>query len=210
MVSLFLRVFHLQRQGGAKGKQSRMSFNHPKKLFLVYSDFVKQFKDMYFIVKPLTHDAEATLFEPVDYDENEEPKRGLQFKFPLEWQYDHFERGTEAYIFKDEDLNDGDHDAYLQIMRYVQGFRLTRCTTPDEKQIYDTNKQPVYAPRFKNMKAILECHSYREALCVLGIKYACYMPVIYYFFRADHTFLQVKWPTFMSAWSSCGLQREPK
>lgn len=33
-------------------------------------------------------------------------RSGLAGKFLLEWKCKHFERGTEAYVYREEDMND--------------------------------------------------------------------------------------------------------
>lgn len=146
-----------------------MSFKQSKKLFGIYQDSVNNFKDKYFMVKPLTPTVDASLFENMEYERDGVMKSELQCIFPLEWQYEHFERGTEAYILKDEDLNDQDRAAYQRLVQYFYSFRLVKCMTPDEKKIYDAHVQPIYAHRYIKMKTLLECCTVREAMHLLGI-----------------------------------------
>src|SRR4051812_16001898 len=105
---LLFRVFHLQRLRDPDGKWSWVSFKQPKKLFAIYQDSIKHFKSWYFLVKPLTPEVENHLFEEREYIEDGVKKVGPSARFPLEWQPDHFERGTDYYIFRDEDLNERD------------------------------------------------------------------------------------------------------
>lgn len=55
------------------------------------------------MLKPLTLVVKTTMFDEVKYEEDGERKIGLQRKLPLEWKYNHFEMGTEAYTFKDDE-----------------------------------------------------------------------------------------------------------
>lgn len=61
---------------------------------------MKNFKDKYFVINPLTPAAYMTLFDTMEYQEGGERKSGLACKFCLEWKYEHFERGTNNYIYR--------------------------------------------------------------------------------------------------------------
>lgn len=84
-VNKFLRVFHLQRLRDPDKKYNWVYFKQPKKLFAIYHDSTKHFKNWFIIVKPLTRDSNEHLFEIVDYVEDNEKKRGNSSRFPLEW-----------------------------------------------------------------------------------------------------------------------------
>lgn len=113
-LNVFLRDFHLQRLCDPDGKYSWVSFKQPKKLFAIYQYSVKHFKDRFFILKPLTRAAEEKLFKIVEHHETPHPSA----RFPLEWQYDHFQLEMESYIFRDEDMRNRDLAAYKKLIRY--------------------------------------------------------------------------------------------
>src|SRR4051812_6999693 len=165
---LFFRIFHLQRLRDSDGKWSWVSFKQPKKLFAIYQDSIKHFKSRYFLVKPLTPEAENHLFEEREYIEDGVKKVGPSARFPLEWQPDHFERGTDYYIFRDEDLNECDTGGYQRLASFVDGFRPAICTYPNGDPLFEEDGGPMMEPRYINTKAVLECGSYGDAMILLG------------------------------------------
>ncbi|XP_058768787.1 uncharacterized protein LOC131642566 [Vicia villosa] len=165
---LFFRVFHLQRLRNPDDKWSWVSFKQPKKLFAIYQDSIKHFKSRYFIIKLLTHDAENHLFEEREYIEDGVRTVGPAARFPLEWQPDHFEHGTDYYIFWDEDLNERDTGGYQRLASFVDGFRPAVCTYPNGDPLVEEDGGPMLEPRHINTKAILECGSYGDAIILLG------------------------------------------
>lgn len=97
--------------------------------------------------------------------EDGEKKRGPSARFPLEWKYDHFQRG-KSHIFRNKDLNGRDMVAYWKLVAFVDRFRLRKCTLPNGDQLFDENEQPLLAARHINTKAILECETEGEAMVI--------------------------------------------
>lgn len=120
-------------------------------------------------MKPLTHAPKDIVFDTLVVKENGDTKMRHECKFPLEWQGNRFEKGTNHYIFKDEDLNDGNRAAYGFFVKYVQIFIQVRCTTLNRKPIFEEEGQPNYVARLINTKMILNCSSDGEALSLLVI-----------------------------------------
>src|SRR3954471_712846 len=165
---LLFRVFHLQRLRDPDGKWSWVSFKQPKKLFAIYQDSIKHFKSRYFFIKPLTLEAEDHLFEEREYIEDGVKKVGPSARFPLEWQPDHFDCGTDYYIFRDEDLNERDMGGYRRLASFVDEFRPAMCTYPNGDPLFEEDGGPTMEPRYINTKAVLECESYGDAMILLG------------------------------------------
>lgn len=154
-----------------------MSFKQQKKLFAIYQDSIKHFKDQFFIVKPLTQEVEDHLFEIVDYVEDEEQKRRPSARFPLEWKYDHFQQGTDAYIFRDKDLGDRDMAVYRKLTAFVNKFRRGTCTLPNRDPLFGEDEHPLLSSRYINTKAVLECETEGEAMILLGN--ICYDSILF-------------------------------
>ena len=72
MFPLFFRIFHLQRQS-VHGRQAWVSFKQFGKLFRPYLESVRNFKERYFVVKPLTDAAIDSLYARVEEVEDGRP-----------------------------------------------------------------------------------------------------------------------------------------
>lgn len=108
-------------------------------------------------MKPLTQEAKDDLLEIIEYVEGGELKRGPYARFPLEWQYDHFQRLTDSYIFRDEDLTEYDREAYQKLVTFVDGVASRTCMFLNGDPLYDEDGQPLIEACHINTKAILEC-----------------------------------------------------
>ncbi|MCI05421.1 hypothetical protein A2U01_0026474, partial [Trifolium medium] len=62
-VPIFFRVFKLQRQPSKDGRHGWVSLKQQVKLFKMFVDSVRHFKERFFIVRPLTELAIDSLFE---------------------------------------------------------------------------------------------------------------------------------------------------
>ena len=71
-IPLFFRVFHLQRQSRG-GRHNWVSLKQSKRMFRMYMDSVRGFKDKWYVMRPITQTALDSVYEEetaVD-DENE-------------------------------------------------------------------------------------------------------------------------------------------
>jgi hypothetical protein len=104
-VHLFFRIFKLQRQP-KDGRQGWVSFKQQVKLFAIYVDFVRVFKERYYVIKPMTDAARESLYHMVDETENGVQVSKRRPRFPLAWSYEHFKKSTDSYLIKDEKLTE--------------------------------------------------------------------------------------------------------
>lgn len=56
-------------------------------------------------------------------------------KSPLEWQRNHFDKGTDDYLVKLEELGVDDQVAYGWLVGFVEEFSSAKCTTPNGSYI---------------------------------------------------------------------------
>ena len=82
-----------------------MSFKLFWKLFRPYLEYVRHFKERYFIMKLLTEVAIDSLYTRVEEIEDRQPVYQLVARFMLEWQWKHFDQKPEYYVVKPEDLD---------------------------------------------------------------------------------------------------------
>ena len=90
-IPLFFRVFHLQRQSRG-GRHSWVSLKQSKRLFRMYMDSVRGFKDKWYIVRPVTKTGLESVYEEETVvtddhgeallDDEGRPVLGREAKFP--------------------------------------------------------------------------------------------------------------------------------
>jgi hypothetical protein len=166
-VPLFLRIFKLQRQR-TNGRQGWVSFKQQVKLFEMYVDSVRGFKERYYVVKPMTDAARESLYHMVDETENGETVSRRRARFPLAWSYEHFKKSSESYLVKDEELT-GEELASLEALRaYVARFRPGRCVTRDGSPLLGEDGKPIFEKRYINTKGVLKAPSRAARKELLG------------------------------------------
>ncbi|MCI43756.1 hypothetical protein A2U01_0064994, partial [Trifolium medium] len=110
-------IFKLQRQPAKNGKHGWVSLKQQIKLFRMFTDSVRGFKERYFVVKPITPSAIDSLYKTVvvtaedgtaQLDENGEQVTRRVRRFPLNWTRKHFDASTDSYLTKDEVMSDAE------------------------------------------------------------------------------------------------------
>ncbi|GAU22737.1 hypothetical protein TSUD_138610 [Trifolium subterraneum] len=119
---LFFRVFKIQRQT-VKGKQSWVSLKHRQKLFRMFVYFVRGFKERYYVVKPMSPAARATLYETrTVLGEQGVPVPGEVPRFPLCWTDKHYAQPTEFYLTRDDMFSPNKQVDFERLKAYVASF----------------------------------------------------------------------------------------
>jgi hypothetical protein len=151
-INLFLRIFKLQRQR-TNGRQGWVSFKQQVKLFEMYVDSVRGFKERYYVIKPMTDAARESLYRMVEETENGETMSRRRPRLPFAWSYEHFENSSESYLIKDEELT-GEEVASLEALKaFVVRFRPGRCVTRDGSPVLGEDGKPVFEKRYINTGA---------------------------------------------------------
>src|ERR1051325_5239667 len=158
-LSLFFRIFHLQRQM-VGDKCAWVSFKQSGKLFRPYLDSVRDFKKRFYVIKLVTREAEDTLFERtvVVNEEGKEVER-IWAKFPLEWDKKHYERGPDFYSVKPEKMERDDQLSYERLENFVKSFRPAICVDREGNVLLDSSGEIEIARRYIHTKALLDCES---------------------------------------------------
>ncbi|GAU10513.1 hypothetical protein TSUD_419410, partial [Trifolium subterraneum] len=159
-VPLFFRIFKIQRQT-FRGRQGWVSLKHQQgKIFRMFVDSVRGFKERYYVIKPVSPEARQSLYKVVAVlGEEGEPVPREVPRFPLSWSDKHFALPTDAYIVRDENLSPTERAGFERIRSYVAGFEPVRYMTKAGMPAKDEFGNPRVEPRFVNTKSLLECTS---------------------------------------------------
>lgn len=176
-VSLFLRCFPVQRQM-SEGRFGWVSFkNADTRLFKMYTNSVKDFKDRYYVIQPINTTISNRLFCLVPLrDEAGEPTRDeygvvqeeFGSVFPFCWWEEHFDAEVKEYFYTDDKLDEEDLAAHAKICRYVERFTPTYWVTRTDEPIMDEAQGHLCEAREIDTKALLGCKSEADAYALLG------------------------------------------
>ncbi|CAJ2638176.1 unnamed protein product [Trifolium pratense] len=174
---LFFRIFKIQRKPtrevGRAPRQNWVSLKHHEdvKLFKMFVDSVKDFKERYFVVRPESSSARESLLElEEDRDEKGVARKDASGqvivravpKFPLSWSYTHFLKEPKEYTTGDADLSPEDMAAFESLKAFVDGFTPGVWTTRKGVTIRDEHGEPKASPRFINTRTLLKCKNAGE------------------------------------------------
>ncbi|CAJ2646544.1 unnamed protein product [Trifolium pratense] len=174
---LFFRIFKIQRKPtkevGRAPRQNWVSLKHHEdvKLFKMFVDSIKDFKERYYIVRPESPSARESLLElEEDIDEQGIARKDASGqvrlravpKFPLSWSYTHFQKEPKEYTTGDADLSPEDRAAFESLKAFVAGFTPGVWTTRKEVIIRDKHGEPRVSPRYINTRTLLKCKNAGE------------------------------------------------
>jgi hypothetical protein len=127
---LFFRIFKIQRQT-LRGRQGWVSLKHQQgKIFRMFVDSVRGFKERYYVVKAMSPEACQSLYKTVAVLGKEgRPVPQEIPRFPLSWSDKHFALPTDAYLVRDESLSPAERVGFEKIRNYVAGFEPVRFMT---------------------------------------------------------------------------------
>ena len=120
-------------------------------------------------MKPLMDAAIDSLYTCVEEVEDWRPVTWLVVRFPLEWQWKHFEQRPEYYAVKPEDLDAQDQLSYEKLAAYVRSFSPARCVDVNNNLLFENNVENLLVNRFINTKALFKCSSDEESMRLLGM-----------------------------------------
>ncbi|PNX70651.1 hypothetical protein L195_g057607, partial [Trifolium pratense] len=131
-ISLFFYVFKIQRQK-VGDQQGWVSLKHASsKIFKMFVESARGFKERYYVVKPVTEFALNSLYMDraviledgsPQLDAQGEPVTEWVLRFPLSWSLEHFALRTDEYLTDDEDLTPAERAGFEKLKAYVDGFK---------------------------------------------------------------------------------------
>ncbi|CAJ2654490.1 unnamed protein product [Trifolium pratense] len=176
-VSLFFYIFKIQRQK-VGDQQGWVSLKHQSsKIFKMFVESARGFKERYYVVKPVTEFALNSLYmdKPVfledgspQLDEEGEQVTEWGLRFPLSWSSEHFVMRTDEYLTAAEDLTPAEMADFEKLKVYVDGFKPCRVITSLGDAALDKHGKPRIEPRFVNTKLLLSCKTAAAENTLLG------------------------------------------
>ncbi|CAJ2637044.1 unnamed protein product [Trifolium pratense] len=176
-VALFFYIFQIQRQK-VGDRQGWISLKHQSsKIFKMFVESARGFKERYYVVKPTTEFAMDSLHveRPVfledgtpQLDEEGEQVMEWVLRFPLSWSSEHFDLRTDEYLTSAEDLTPAEMAGFEKLKAYVDGFKPCRVMTSLGEVALDRHGQPRIEPRFVNTKLLLSCKTVAAENTLLG------------------------------------------
>ncbi|CAJ2668024.1 unnamed protein product [Trifolium pratense] len=175
-VPLFFHIFKIQKQIVGE-RQGWVSLKHASaKIFKMFVESARGFKERYYVVKPVTQAARDSLYMDKELlQEDGSPRLNEQGvpmtervpRFPLAWSSEHFEMRTEEYLTAAVDLSPEEQAGFLKLKTYVKGFKPCTFTVASGAVALDKKGRPRVEPRFVNTKALLACKSVEEEKVLL-------------------------------------------
>ncbi|CAJ2647606.1 unnamed protein product [Trifolium pratense] len=176
-VALFFYIFQIQRQR-VGDRQGWISLKHQSsKIFRMFVESARGFKERYYVVRALTEFAEDSLhMERPVFNEDGTPQldeEGGQvtewvLRFPLSWSSEHFDLRTDEYLTAAEDLTPAEMAGFQKLQTYVDGFKPCKVMTSLGEVALDKHGKPRIEPRFVNTKLLLSCKTVSAEDTLLG------------------------------------------
>ncbi|GAU37760.1 hypothetical protein TSUD_102770 [Trifolium subterraneum] len=166
-IPLFFHAFHLQRsrpKGDAANKFGWVSLKQSVKLFEMFLESVRGFKDSYFFVKPLN----SIAWQSVIYQGPAKDATGAQLvspdgrpvmedysRFPLSWRKNHYLKPASDFIYSAEELTVEELSNYEKMKVFVSSFPRKYYEDEDGNPVLDEIGVPVTKKTFIDTKKLL-------------------------------------------------------
>ncbi|CAJ2654269.1 unnamed protein product [Trifolium pratense] len=171
---------HAPAEGERKigDRQGWISLKHQSsKIFKMFVESARGFKERYYVVKPVTEFAFDSLHmeRPVfledgspQLDEEGEQVMEWVLRFPLSWSSEHFVLRTDEYLTPVEDLTPAEMAGFEKLKAYVDGFKPCKVITSLGDVALDKHGRPRIEPRFVNTRLLLSCKTVSAEDTLLG------------------------------------------
>ncbi|GAU48007.1 hypothetical protein TSUD_188780 [Trifolium subterraneum] len=173
-IPLFFHAFHLQRsrpKGDAANKFSWVSLKQSVKLFKMFLESVRGFKDSYYFVKPLNSVSwQSVIYQGPAKDATGAPLVGPDgrpvledySRFPLSWRRSHYLKPASDFIYSAEELSVEELSNYEQMKVFVGGFPRKSYEDEQGNPVLDGMGVPVTKKTFIDTRRLLACKSVAE------------------------------------------------
>ncbi|CAJ2634767.1 unnamed protein product [Trifolium pratense] len=159
-------------------RQGWISLKHQSsKIFKMFVESARGFKERYYVVKPMTEFALDSLHmeRPVfledgstQLDEEGGPVMEWVLRFPLSWSSEHFVLRTDEYLTAAEDLTPAERAGFEKLQAYVDGFKPCKVMTSLGEVALDKHGKPRVEPRFVNTRLLLSFKTISAEDTLLG------------------------------------------
>ncbi|GAU40602.1 hypothetical protein TSUD_28080 [Trifolium subterraneum] len=173
-IPLFFHAFHLQRsrpKGDAANKFGRVSLKQSTKLFEMFLESVRGFKDSYFFIKPLNSVSwQSIIYRGPAKDATRAPLIGPDgrpilenySRFPLSWRKSHYLKPASDFIYSTEELTVEELSNYEQMKVFVGSFPHKTYEDEDGNVVLDGSGVPLTKKCFIDTRRLLACKSAAE------------------------------------------------
>ncbi|GAU32256.1 hypothetical protein TSUD_53830 [Trifolium subterraneum] len=173
-IPLFFHAFHLQRskpKRDATNKFGWVSLKQSIKLFEMFLESIRGFKDSYFFVKPLNF----VTWQSVIYRGPAKDATGASLvgpdgrpvmedysRFPLSWRKSHYLKPASDFAYSAEELTVEELSNYEQLKVFVSGFPHKYYEDGEGNPVLDEMGVPVTKRAFIDTKKLLACKNAAE------------------------------------------------
>ncbi|GAU11976.1 hypothetical protein TSUD_196000 [Trifolium subterraneum] len=173
-IPLFFHAFHLQRsrpKGDAANKFGWVSLKQSTKLFEMFLESVRGFKDSYFFIKPLNSVSwQSIIYRGPAKDATGAPLIGPDgrpiledySRFPLSWRKSHYLKPASDFIYSTEELTVEELSNYEQMKVFVGSFPRKTYEDEDGNVVLDNSGAPLTKKCFIDTRRLLACKSSAE------------------------------------------------
>ncbi|GAU12547.1 hypothetical protein TSUD_182610 [Trifolium subterraneum] len=173
-IPLFFHAFHLQRsrpKGDATNKFGWVSLKQSTKLFEMFLESVRGFKDSYFFVKPLNSVSwQSIIYRGPAKDATGAPLVGPDgrpiledySRFPLSWRKSHYLKPASDFIYSTEELTVEELSNYEHMKVFVGSFPRKTYEDEDGNVVLDDSGAPLTKKCFIDTRRLLACKSAAE------------------------------------------------
>ncbi|GAU48766.1 hypothetical protein TSUD_406090 [Trifolium subterraneum] len=174
-VSLFFHIFGIQRsrpRGNVTDKCGWVSLKQHKKLFDIFEESLRGFKDKWFVVRPITTAGWKTILVRgpkvddegrVQHRDDGEPIEVDCERFPFCWTKKHYAREAKSFTFRKGALSKEELADLKALEDFVEEFSPSLWTDREGNPVYDEEGYQLSSKRFINTKALLRCSTRAEA-----------------------------------------------
>jgi hypothetical protein len=189
-LDLFFHIFRIQRtkpKGDAE-KYGWVSFTQRRRLFEMYEESVRGFKDNWFIVFPNGEEGSRTVVQrspKVDADGNEvfrpngSPIIVERSRFPFKWERNHHLLPASSFTCTQKEMDANIVADFKVLCDFVDGFAPLIRTDKDNSPVVDANGNVLTTKRFIDTKALLACSTRVEAEALLSMFEFCLIFYLY-------------------------------
>ncbi|GAU48427.1 hypothetical protein TSUD_405570 [Trifolium subterraneum] len=173
-IPLFFHAFHLQRskpKGNAANKFGWVSLKQSVKLFEMFLESVRGFKDSYFFIKPLNSVSwQSIIYRGPAKDATGAPLIGPDgrpiledySRFPLSWRKSHYLKPASDFVYSTEELTVEELSNYEQMKVFVGSFPCKTYEDEEGNAVLDESGVPLTKKSFIDTRRLLACKSAAE------------------------------------------------
>ncbi|GAU46762.1 hypothetical protein TSUD_92570 [Trifolium subterraneum] len=173
-IPLFFHAFHLQwskPKGNAANKFGWVSLKQSVKLFEMFLESVRGFKDSYFFIKPLNSVSwQSIIYWGPAKDATGAPLIGPDgrpilddySRFPLSWRKSHYLKPANDFIYSTEELTVEELSNYEQMKVFVGSFPRKTYEEEEGNVVLDESGVPLTKKSFIDTRRLLACKSAAE------------------------------------------------